>query len=452
MEKHTKCFSEEHKEIDAICFCPECKIYMCNKCLNIHSSFFKKHNTYNINKEEELFTGFCQEKNHLIKLEYYCKTHNVLCCAACLCKVNEIGDGQHKDCDVCIIQNIKDEKKNKLKENIKFLEKLDNNFNNVMKEIIELSQKIEKDKDDLKLIIQNIFTKIRNTLNVREEELLSEVDEIYNNKYLSDNIIKKAEKLPKQIKLSLEKIKLLDKEWDEKHIYSYVNDCINIENNIKIINIINENINKLNKKNNKSNIKFNPNEDYLQDFLETIKSFGKVYEDKYCFRECPINMKENRKYIVSGKDRNILTKIGNTESMGTICEYELDKSIEEHKWKIKILKTKSRAINVGVAPIDFDILSTQHYSSCGWYLYCNDSKLYSGPPFKYSNKESNLSKVNDEIVVVMNMKKRTLKFIINNEDKGDSYTDIPLDKPLFPAVLLYDKDDSVEITSFNENI
>ena len=45
----------------------------------------------------------------------------------------------------------------------------------------------------------------------------------------------------------------------------------------------------------------------------------------------------------------------------------------------------------------------------------------------------------------MNMKKRTLKFIINNEDKGDSYTDIPLDKPIVPAVLLYDKDDSVEI-------
>ena len=103
MEKSKKCFSEEHKEINAVCFCYECKIYMCNKCLNIHSSFFKNHNTYNINKEEEIFTGFCQEKNHPNKLEYYCKIHNKLICAACLCKVNQIGDGQHKDCDVCII-------------------------------------------------------------------------------------------------------------------------------------------------------------------------------------------------------------------------------------------------------------------------------------------------------------------------------------------------------------
>ena len=45
----------------------------------------------------------------------------------------------------------------------------------------------------------------------------------------------------------------------------------------------------------------------------------------------------------------------------------------------------------------------------------------------------------------MNMKKRTLKFIINNEDKGESYTDIPMDKPIYPAVFLYDTNDSVEI-------
>ena len=43
--------------------------------------------------------------------------------------------------------------------------------------------------------------------------------------------------------------------------------------------------------------------------------------------------------------------------METICENELDKSREEHKWKIKFLKTKNKGINVGVAPIDFDILS-----------------------------------------------------------------------------------------------
>ena len=46
------------------------------------------------------------------------------------------------------------------------------------------------------------------------------------------------------------------------------------------------------------------------------------------------------------------------------------------------------------------------------------------------------------------MKKRTLKFIINNEDKGDSYINIPMDKPIAPAILLYHQKDSVEITEF----
>ena len=55
-----KCFSEEHKDIRAISFCPECKIYMCNKCANYHSPFFKNHHPYNLNmnKEEEIFTGY----------------------------------------------------------------------------------------------------------------------------------------------------------------------------------------------------------------------------------------------------------------------------------------------------------------------------------------------------------------------------------------------------------
>ena len=54
---------------------------------------------------------------------------------------------------------------------------------------------------------------------------------------------------------------------------------------------------------------------------------------------------------------------------GTICENELNKSIEEHTWKIKILKTKNKCIMVGVAPIDLDINSSD-YSTCGWYFYC----------------------------------------------------------------------------------
>ena len=49
----------------------------------------------------------------------------------------------------------------------------------------------------------------------------------------------------------------------------------------------------------------------------------------------------------------------------------------------------------------------------------------------------------------MNIKDKTLKFIIDNEDKGESYSNIPIDIPLAPAVLLYNTDDSIEILESN---
>ena len=178
-----------------------------------------------------------------------------------------------------------------------------------------------------------------------------------------------------------------------------------------------------------------------------MRIFICLWLNNYQFKECPKNINKEREYALSGENKNIMTKSGtNGYWAGTICENELDKSIEEHKWKIKILKTHDKSIMVGVASSDFDINSS-NYNTCGWYLYCYYSTLYSGPPFNYNNNGiNNLAKVNDEIILVMNMKKRSLKFIINGEDKGDSYTNIPMDKSLYPAVCLLNTNDSVEIT------
>ena len=115
MENNKKCSLKEHEKTDANIYCQDCKIYMCNKCFNFHSNLFKNHNIYNLDKNiEEIFFGLCQENNHFIKLEYFCKTHNKLCCCSCIAKVKKEGNGQHTDCDVCTIEDIKDIKKNKL--------------------------------------------------------------------------------------------------------------------------------------------------------------------------------------------------------------------------------------------------------------------------------------------------------------------------------------------------
>ena len=137
-----------------------------------------------------------------------------------------------------------------------------------------------------------------------------------------------------------------------------------------------------------------------------------------------------------------MTKTGtDNQWMGTICENSLEKG-KICKWKIKILKTKDGHIDVGVANSNFDINSSTE-TTCGWYFACDNQKLYSQN--KQGGESSNLKKPKEEVVVVMDMNKGTLKFIVDNEDKGISYNNIPIDKPLFPAILLYHINDSIEI-------
>ena len=207
-----KCSNSSHKENIAISFCQECKIYMCNKCDKLHSEFIENHHQFKLEKEktvDEIFTGLCKQNNHQYELKYFCKVHNVLCCAECITKIKGKDFGQHTDCEVCLINDIENEKKNKLVQNIKTLEELFTNVKESIKELKILYEKLEKDKEEIKLQVQNAFTKIRNSLNQKEDELLSSIDNEYNEKYFDANLIKKNELLPKKIEKYLKKGKLL---------------------------------------------------------------------------------------------------------------------------------------------------------------------------------------------------------------------------------------------------
>ena len=163
-----KCSFTEHKEIDAISYCLICKVYMCNKCDNFHLNSCNEHLVIKSNIDlSEIFTGYCKEDNHQMKLDYFCKDHNILCCAGCISKIKNKSDGKHKDCNVCIIEDIQNEKINKLNENIKYLQNLSNTLKESINNLKILFEKICENKEELKLKIQKIFTKIRNELNKR---------------------------------------------------------------------------------------------------------------------------------------------------------------------------------------------------------------------------------------------------------------------------------------------
>ena len=56
---------------------------------------------------------------------------------------------------------------------------MEEKFNENINKLKDIFDKIEKDKEDLKLKVQNIFTKIRNVLNDWENQLLLDIDNIY---------------------------------------------------------------------------------------------------------------------------------------------------------------------------------------------------------------------------------------------------------------------------------
>ena len=272
---YIKCSSKNHKDLEAINYCQECKINMCSKCSNSHSQIFENHNLEKLTTENnETFDGFCSEKNHNLELEFFCITHNQLCCAACLCKIKNKGKGQHNECNVCNIEEIKNIKKNEFNQNINILENFSQIIEKMINELKKINKEIIENKESLKKEVQNKFTLIRNLLKEREDKLLDEIEKKYNELYFKEEMIKKSDKLPTKTKLSLEKGKIINNEWDNDNKLNYIIfNCVKIENNIKEVNEINDYIKKYRTSNRK--IKFSP-EDFKEEELDAVKNWGKI--------------------------------------------------------------------------------------------------------------------------------------------------------------------------------
>ena len=166
----------------------------------------------------------------------------MLCCGLCIAKLKGKENGQHSDCYICFIEDIENEKRTKLKDNIKCLEDISINLEQKINIIKIISEKIDKSKEDLLTSIQNIFTKLRTTLNEREDELLLEVNNKFNELYINENIIKECDKLPNKITKSLEKGKQIENNWNNNNNLSLL-----IKNCITVIHLVIRDFEKKNK-------------------------------------------------------------------------------------------------------------------------------------------------------------------------------------------------------------
>ena len=117
-----------------------------------------------------------------------------------------------------------------------------------------------------------------------------EVDKQFEKEYFNENLLKENEKLPNKVKMSLEKGKRIEKELNNNiKLSSLLNDCINVENDIKYINLINEKIKKAKSVN--SQIKFS-SEESENNILESIKKLGVISlkDNKFEIQDININV------------------------------------------------------------------------------------------------------------------------------------------------------------------
>ena len=200
------------------------------------------------------------------------------------------------------------------------------------------------------------------------------------------------------------------------------------------------------KKYNSQNIKVKFYERYELINNYNLEKYGYIARETYNFyqfRQCPLDLEENKKYVVCNKFQNIVTKIGNKSRVGILTEKHLEKRI--HCWKFRILKTWQYNILLGVANRDFDNKSP---ISCGSFICLCYGKLFSGSPNDFKEeelKENSNNFISDEIILIM---KRNSLSIYTNSKMFELYSNIPLEKSLYPAIILKDKNDSLEILNY----
>ena len=115
-------------------------------------------------------------------------------------------------------------------------------------------------------------------------------------------------------------------------------------------------------------------------------------------------MPKSKRYEIFNRERNKIIKTGKREWIGILCEKKLRKKII-HCWKISLKKSYGDEILVGVASEDFD--SSSYYKG-GWHICLCCGRLYSGEPHNYKNEIIKEFNFNNDIVLIMDMKKKII--------------------------------------------
>ncbi|XP_052777001.1 uncharacterized protein LOC128214534 [Mya arenaria] len=91
----SKC-EEEDFNTEAQHFCSQCEHYLCDKCVNMHNGYHKKHTVYDrrdMHMWEEFSMDICDQ--HGKKLDIHCNNHQEWCCSVCVDRNHSLCASSH---------------------------------------------------------------------------------------------------------------------------------------------------------------------------------------------------------------------------------------------------------------------------------------------------------------------------------------------------------------------
>lgn len=166
-----------------------------------------------------------------------------------------------------------------------------------------------------------------------------------------------------------------------------------------------------------------------------VFSSNLTWFSEYCSQELVIS--KSKKIIKKGT-----SGFSNSNALGSIPNLP--------SFKFKLQAKANNFSMVGLAPKENFPTVTACYTSCGWYLYCFSGNLYSQDGEKGMNQNSYVVpgsiRQNSIIEVLYDQQNKTISFSIDGKHKGVAFKNVE-GKELYPAVCVYDKGTTIEIST-----
>lgn len=185
------------------------------------------------------------------------------------------------------------------------------------------------------------------------------------------------------------------------------------------------------------------------------KNYGEESIIDFHWKESPYAQNDKRWYEIPVRSSYEVVNKNNYLCMVTTTVPCLRDATLDVTFRITGMKKKGRSMFIGISQDGIDQSFGNNYVMSGWYLHCFDGTLYSGQPhnygfpgkkyFKNSDDKPPRLKEGSTVAMDFDLTLGTLSFDVDGNSPGIAYENIPLDKPLYPTVILCSKGDSIEI-------